>query len=357
MNELSSSNYASISQSALSDLMPLHILLDQDGELRGAGRIIQKFLPCDMNQLDDVLILTRPRDEHSMLLNLRQAAHTGERIEMQLRAATQVKLRGHVRRIGNGNLLLNLGFGMFLREAISNLNLSDADFPPSSHVVEYMFLHEANRGVMRELSLFNLRLKGAHAMAEAQAHTDALTGLQNRRGLLLMLEAALAEITDLDCDTNRHLAVAQIDLDHFKPVNDRLGHAAGDAVLCRAARVLRDVTRSADTVARIGGDEFVLVLRDIDNPKTLKDLGARIIQGIEKPVTYNGDICQVSASIGIVLIENPDDLHIEKILADADAALYCSKRDGRGRTTVLRASELDGANARDDANATNEFYQ
>lgn len=325
-----------ISQAALSALMPLHILIDQHGKVLGAGAIGQKFLPQGTTELEQALQLTRLSGDAPMLCNLHQAALTGERIEMRLRHAPQVKLRGHVAQTENQDLLLNFGFGMFLHEAVSKLELNDGDFPPSSQVMEYMFLYEANRGVMRELSLFNQRLKNARAMAEAQAHTDALTGVQNRRGLLLMLEAALAEIADTGNEAC--LAIAQLDLDHFKPVNDRLGHAAGDMVLRHTAKVLRDVTRSQDTVARIGGDEFVLILRHINNLETLENLGTRIIQGIEKPVEFDGEICRVSASIGIVLVKGTDDLQIEKILADADAALYHSKGAGRRKTTVISAS-------------------
>lgn len=331
-----------ISQAALSDLMPLHILADQDGKLLGAGKIGQKFFPPGTTELGQALQLTRPFGDERMLDRLHQAARTGERIEMRLRHAPLVKLRGHVAQTEHTDLLLNFGFGMFLHEAVSKLDLNDADFPPSSQVMEYMFLYEANRGVMRELSLFNQRLKSAHAMAEEQAHTDALTGVQNRRGLLLMLEAALAEISDAGSEAC--LAIAQLDLDHFKPVNDRLGHAAGDMVLRHAAKVLCEVTRAGDTVARIGGDEFVLILRDIESPQTLKALGDRIINGIEKPLQFDGEACSVSASIGIVLVKAQDDLQIEKIFADADAALYASKEKGRAQTTVVVASEIGQAN-------------
>lgn len=325
-----------ISKKALSFFMPLHILINQHGQLQSAGALAQKFLLSRTEFLDDVLELTRPTHCRTMVQNLHQAAQSGERIEMRLRQESQVKLRGHVALTEQGEYLLNFGFGMFLHDAVSKLGLSDSDFPPSTHVMEYMFLYEANCGVMQELSLFNRRLKNAHAMAEKQARTDALTGVQNRRGLLLRLKAALDDIAHPS--RSGFIAIAQIDLDHFKLVNDRFGHAAGDTVLRHVAKILNDSTRAEDTVARIGGDEFVLILRSVDDPLALERLGKRIIKLIENPLEFEGTVCQVSASIGIVMVKATDDLQIDKILADADAALYASKENGRGRTKIVSPS-------------------
>ncbi len=93
-----------------------------------------------------------------------------------------------------------------------------------------------------------------------------------------------------------------LDLDFFKSVNDRLGHAAGDYVLQQAARIMLEETRSEDSVARIGGDEFVLIFKGLSNRNVLGTIAARLIARLREPMAFEGETCEVSASIGDRLV-------------------------------------------------------
>jgi diguanylate cyclase (GGDEF)-like protein len=128
--------------------------------------------------------------------------------------------------------------------------------------------------------------------------------------------------------------VMHVDLDFFKEVNDSFGHAAGDHVLQRVAEVLVHETRKTDTVARVGGDEFTIVLPEVRNADLMARIGARIIARLEQPIPFNGHNCQISASIGAVWVETGAQRQMAEILADADLALYASKHGGRSRLTL-----------------------
>ena len=161
--------------------------------------------------------------------------------------------------------------------------------------------------------------------------TDPLTGLRNRRALDMMLNILM--------DQEAPFALMHLDLDYFKAVNDRLGHGAGDHVLREVARILRRETRATDTVARVGGDEFVLIMPYMVDLKQLRLIGQRMIAAISNPIDFEGQSCQISGSIGVVTSAGYAHDAVEKMIADADAALYAAKRAGRGRVkSVPRAA-------------------
>ena len=219
---------------------------------------------------------------------------------------------------------MNLGFGITLAQAIRSFSLTDADFAPADLAMEFLFLHEANQAVLAELGRANRRLEAAFEAAETRSMTDPLTGLLNRRGFELALQAAWRNAGAVP------FALAQLDLDFFKQVNDIHGHAAGDDVLRHVAQILRTETRSADRVARTGGDEFLLLLMRPGGAEQLLGLSRRIIRRIEEPIPAGDALCRVSASLGFVrsaehALSDPD-----AMLAAADAALYEAKRAGRG---------------------------
>ncbi len=155
------------------------------------------------------------------------------------------------------------------------------------------------------------------------AHRDALTGLLNRAGFEHFLEERVGRA--------ERLAVLWIDLDHFKPVNDRHGHAAGDKLLQMFAQRLNHLVRPADAVARIGGDEFALVLEGVREPAIAAQVAEKVVDAARAPfVTADGLELQIGASVGIAIA----DAHTrdwETLVAEADAMLYQAKRAGRGR--------------------------
>jgi diguanylate cyclase (GGDEF)-like protein len=156
------------------------------------------------------------------------------------------------------------------------------------------------------------------------ARRDALTGLLNRRGFEEQLEAELARATRAE----RPVALILGDVDHFKTVNDQLGHPAGDAVLLRIAEVLERVGRRGDTVARFGGEEFVFIVPDADAEMAL-ELAERARLALER--TFAGEPIPLTASFGAVSFP-ADGTTADSLLATADRALYAAKHGGRNRS-------------------------
>lgn len=159
------------------------------------------------------------------------------------------------------------------------------------------------------------------------AHHDPLTGLGNRLALDVYFEHALGQAKR----QHSQLGVLVLDLDDFKPVNDRLGHAAGDEVLCEVARRLRRCVRGGDLVARTGGDEMVIVSHLGENGVTeIRALAERILNDILMPFITGGNRISINISIGISVY--PDhDTRPEKLLEQADQALYVAKSKGKHR--------------------------
>ncbi len=172
----------------------------------------------------------------------------------------------------------------------------------------------------------NQELEAARESIEHLALHDYLTELPNRRYLDRMLDERSRECRE----NGLTLAVLHIDLDRFKQINDTLGHRAGDAMLKHVARVLKESVRSSDFVARIGGDEFVVVCTIDSAPKKLSNMAARIIRELSKPVRYEGHDCRFGASIGIAA-DSGRDLDAKQLLLNADIALYRAKGAGRNR--------------------------
>ncbi|APH74375.1 bifunctional diguanylate cyclase/phosphodiesterase [Aquibium oceanicum] len=177
----------------------------------------------------------------------------------------------------------------------------------------------------------NRELEAAKERIEFTALHDALTGLPNRR----YLDGVLAEHAELFEAGRETAGLLHIDLDRFKQINDTLGHAAGDAMLVHAARVLRNSVRDGDFVARVGGDEFVIVCRrawshEEAGTPYLSDLAERIIGEIQRPVSYQSHECRFGVSIGIAS-DTDVDANPTQLLVHADIALYRAKSRGRNR--------------------------
>lgn len=321
----------SLTASAMGQLLPMHLWLRDDGTVISAGPTLAKLLPGLGSGLTDRLSGARPGEPADPMTAIRGAVDGRRRLFLRVEPASRLVLRGHGIRVADGSLLLNLGFGIGLHHAIRQAGLTDDDFAPSDLAMELLFLHEANRGVLVELSRFNEQLAQSRASALKQAQTDPLTGLGNRRKLELKLSAALRPTEAGDI---RPFALVHMDLDNFKQVNDRLGHQAGDDLLRAVGKVLREQTRRADTAARIGGDEFVLLLPGMTSRAALKQLSARIIKAINAltPPELAGP--PVSTSMGIIVWPTVGAEHPDEVLALADEALYDSKRNGRSRATI-----------------------
>jgi diguanylate cyclase (GGDEF)-like protein/PAS domain S-box-containing protein len=156
------------------------------------------------------------------------------------------------------------------------------------------------------------------------ATTDPLTGLVNRRAM----EECLVQIMNNDSPMQRSLAMMLIDLDHFKKVNDTLGHLVGDKLLCTIAQRLKDQVRTSDLVVRLGGDEFVMVLSNIDTQDMARLIAEKLVTALAEVALIDGHRLQISASIGIAFYPTDATTPL-KLLHKADVAAYHAKGSGR----------------------------
>jgi len=206
--------------------------------------------------------------------------------------------------------------------------------------VRVRYVQQRSKELARLVEQRTQELTKLQHQLEELAYSDALTSLPNRRmfGDYCRQMIAAAERQDSG------FALLLIDLDHFKQVNDPLGHDAGDALLVETARRLREVARKADVVARLGGDEFAILLADTGVPSAVDIVCHRICEAFDAPIPYAGHDMRTSPSIGVALFPS-DGATQDELYKSADVALYVAKREGRrtwrfaqrkGRATVTR---------------------
>ncbi|MCV3271207.1 GGDEF domain-containing protein [Roseobacter sinensis] len=312
----------------LNVMCPMHLILDRDGLILFAGPTAQKLLP-DQSMIGrrflELFDIKRPR-EISTPEALRETA--GIKLHLQFRRPPHRDLKAVLMEgPETGQMIINLSFGISVVDAVQDYKLTAADFAPTDLTIEMLYLVEAKSAAMEASRQLNRRLQGARVAAEEQALSDTLTGLRNRRGMDRMLADLIANGEDF--------ALMHMDLDYFKAVNDTMGHAAGDYVLQQVARIMLNEVRSHDTVARVGGDEFVLLLRSVDRPKVIDQIATRIIARVSEPILFEGQICNVSSSAGTTLSRHYEVVTADQLLGDADVALYESKSRGRRQHTFF----------------------
>ena len=180
--------------------------------------------------------------------------------------------------------------------------------------------------------------KDAEQLIWRQANFDQLTGLPNRR----MFLDRLGEEIKKSRRSGLPMALLFLDLDHFKLVNDSLGHDMGDLLLRQAADRLRDCVRESDTIARLGGDEFTLILCNLTDSDRVGAIAQKILWKLAEPFTLGSEQAYVAGSIGITLYP-ADAADAEGLLKNADQAMYGSKKAGRGRYQYFTAAMQDAA--------------
>lgn len=325
----------------LDALCPMHVVLDAEGRVVHAGPTARKVLGdgaligtayCDLFEVRRPVLAPGPAALRAV---------QGQRLHCVLRAPPHTELKGVALALPEGQapglaggMVVALSFGIGLMDAVGRHGLTGSDFAVTDLAVEMLYLAEAKDMVADAWQTLNQRLQGAKAEAEKEAHTDTLTGLRNRRALEPVLHRLIAR--------DVAFTLMHLDLDYFKSVNDTLGHAAGDLVLRRVARILRDETREGDTVIRVGGDEFVLILAQELSGRDLSDISARLIQRLEEPIRVNGEVARISGSIGTTASVNYAVPRIAVMMDDADLALYAAKEAGR-RCHVAFTAELRAA--------------
>lgn len=326
----------------LDTLCPMHVVLDRTGHITHVGPTLAKLRPQTMlpaRRFLEVFELRRPRAVSSMAELVAQA---GIKLHLRFRDAPMTDLKGILVEAEGpeAGAVVNLSFGISVMDAVRDYKLTSADFAATDLTIEMLYLVEAKSAAMEASRKLNLRLQGAKIAAEEQAFTDTLTGLKNRRAMDHVLARAM--------ESGTRFALLHLDLDYFKAVNDTMGHAAGDHVLQQVARIMVEETRSDDTVARVGGDEFMLLLTGKLTRTVLEGICGRLIERLEEPIPFGADTCRISASIGVVLSNAYDALpDAARMQEDADIALYASKHKGRACFTfydpTLRAAAFGGA--------------
>ena len=202
-----------------------------------------------------------------------------------------------------------------------------AQIDGSLHTLETTFVPELEGGAV--VGIYSLthdttRMKEIEERLTQLARIDTLTGIANRLMFEEILQLALVRARR----NRRPLALAYLDVDHFKSINDNQGHGAGDIVLKEFASRLVGNVRASDTVARLAGDEFVIVLEQVDGAEEAARLAAKIIEAVHRPFIVAGKTMRITTSIGIALHQRDGEIPAE-LVARADGALYAAKRNGR----------------------------
>ncbi|WP_164472805.1 sensor domain-containing diguanylate cyclase [Cohnella candidum] len=208
-----------------------------------------------------------------------------------------------------------------------------------AYVVESDMVHmEVEGRYWRYLTNTDITLQTENERKLRQlAYHDSLTGLLNRRSFMEILTDKIAEWPA----QGQGFAVYLIDLDHFKWVNDTLGHAAGDELLQVLSQRLKEIAPGRSHAARMGGDEFVLLLEGAEGVRDVTDVADRLTSELNKPVRLSDQDYEMTASVGIRIVAGEENAELETILKDADRAMYEAKQAGRNRYRVFGTAMVE----------------
>lgn len=204
-------------------------------------------------------------------------------------------------------------------------------------------LYSDSGEAIRRVAIFSdiTEKKQVEEAINKQANLDPLTGLPNRRLFLDRLQRAVNK----SHREHQKLALMFLDLDHFKDINDTLGHDTGDLLLIEVAQRLQGCIRETDTLARPGGDEFTLIMSELNEPASIDRVAQCLLQTMKAPFQLKNERCYASVSIGIALY--PDDAdNLEELLKKADQAMYSAKRQGRSRFCYFTPAMQEAAESR-----------
>jgi len=252
----------------------------------------------------------------------------GSKLRVTGICSIQIDTRSHVRE----GIATSRSFRILLRSPSDVVVLQHPSWWTPGHILVLLALAlAATLGVLAWVMVLRKRveeqailLRESESRFRHMALHDALTGLATR----ILLEDRLDTAVEAAKRHQTSLALLMIDIDKFKIINDTYGHHSGDEVLRVAADRLMQAVRKSDTVARMGGDEFVVLLPEINDPSMAECIAAKIVKSLADPVYFLEYKIPISASIG-VCTQTTDDLDAEKLLQSADDALYKAKARGR----------------------------
>ena len=238
---------------------------------------------------------------------------------------------GTVKKTASGPIATHTLSAPDLKTLIKEIDACKQVVKSAQHQIE--ILVERNAGLQHEL----IELTRQEAQARHLAYHDGLTGLPNRSLLRDRFHQAMSQ-------AERHhnpLALLMLDLNEFKRVNDQLGHASGDKVLQTVARRLTKGIRGADTACRYGGDEFVIMLAEIDSPHSTATFAMEIGERLSEPYIIDGHEIQMTASVGVAVYPN-DGQTFDDLMKQADIAMYRAKGTGPRASITKQPQEYVG---------------
>ena len=332
--------HALLEQQAILDNAVMAVAFARGRDLIRCNTRLEQLFGYDPGELDGVntAILFRTQEEfedgnHGYLAMIREGSYAGERLMRRKDGSTFWCLL-------HGNLVERDDPGkgsVWLAEDITERKLTQEALIRARDELEVRVLERT-----AELAAANARLEKeiqerriAEEKVRHLAHHDALTGLPNRRLLEDRLEQALVRARR----QHLHVAVLFIDLDRFKIVNDTLGHRVGDLLLRAVAIRLRESLREGDTVSRVGGDEFVLVLPDMASTLAASDTAHKLLESLAQPYAIEVHMLNVTPSIGIAIFPK-DGTDVETLISRADIAMYHAKQMGRKNYQVFNLGML-----------------
>ncbi len=315
------------------EAFPFAFIIDASCRIVAAGELLRRICPeVTAHPRLDECFLAANSQLHSDIARL--AADSGQLLILNRRLGGAVPpLRGQWMAVSDTSLMFIgwpwvTSFGQ-----LGELGIKLSEIPPHNPLAEMLMLLQTNRNAMDDArDLANALRERRRELEEAnkelahRAFHDALTGLPNR----LMLRDRLSQALMRAQRNGTVLAVLYIDLDRFKTINDTLGHRIGDAVLRSVATRISSQLRKSDTVAREGGDEFLVLLEEVGNAHHAASVAAKLLHSLGQPHPIEGQTLYCSGSIGVAMF--PDDGQCaEELIKHADAAMFDSKSDGRNQ--------------------------
>jgi two-component system, cell cycle response regulator len=303
-----------------------------DRELRGAKILVVDDLPSNIQLLEQILsedgytCVTSTMNPHEVRALHKQNRYDLILLDLQMPGLDGFEVMEGLQDLENESYLPILVISAQPKERIRALTSGAKDFISKPFDVLETRTRIRN---MLEVRLLHKQLADANHELASLALKDPLTGLPNRRLLMDRLSLSIAHARR----SHHAIAVVYLDLDDFKNINDSLGHDAGDASLRIVAARLTAAVREEDTVARIGGDEFVIAFWELNHADDVGKLVAKVIQAVAEPLGIKNHVLSMTASAGVSQYPG-DGETAESLLASADAALYKAKRLGKNGFSV-----------------------